>query len=145
MCVSVCWLIGWFLWHINFCGLFNAKPFFIYTWFVSEYFVENFIFKRVVIGATNPGRCEPRSNGNEWAVHIPQCSRTGTSPSGGLVSYSGHSLIGRGREESYRSVNSTTLADGVCAFLCVVLWMLRFTDWQFHACVYAIRRRQKQT
>ena len=31
-------------------------------------------------GATTPGQSGPGSNGNEGVLHIPQGSRTGTSP-----------------------------------------------------------------
>ena len=51
------------------------------------------------------------SNGNEGVLHIPQISKTGTSPSDCLLSKLGYSL-----EESYcsaemQSVYSTTPAD----------------------------------
>ena len=36
-------------------------------------------------GTTTPGQCGPGSKGNEGALHIPQSSRNGVSPSGGLV------------------------------------------------------------
>ena len=36
------WLVGWFLWHINLCRLFNAKLcLYVYTFnlrFLNEYF-----------------------------------------------------------------------------------------------------------
>ena len=46
-------------------------------------------------GATAPSQSEPGSNNNEGVLHIPQSSSiTGASPSGSLVSYPGHSLVG---------------------------------------------------
>ena len=43
-------------------------------------------------GTTNPLQSGPGSNGDEGVLHIHQAFRTGASPSGGLVSYLGHSL-----------------------------------------------------
>ena len=36
----------------------------------------------------------PWSNGNKGVLHMPQSSKTGVSPSDGLVSYPGHLLKG---------------------------------------------------
>ena len=48
---------------------------------------------RTLSGATNPGKSEPGSNGNEGVLCISQSSSiTGASPSDCLVSYLGHSL-----------------------------------------------------
>ena len=41
-----------------------------------------------------PAQSGPGTNSNEWALHIPQSSRTGASLSDGLVLYPGHSLGG---------------------------------------------------
>ena len=41
-------------------------------------------------GITILDQSEPWSNSNERALHILQSSRTGASPSDGLVSYPGH-------------------------------------------------------
>ena len=41
-------------------------------------------------GTTTPGQSEPMSNSNERVLHIPQSSRTGTSPPDSLVPYRGH-------------------------------------------------------
>ena len=41
---------------------------------------------------------------NEGALHIPQSSKTGASPSDGLVSYPGHSL-----KESYPSAETQSV------------------------------------
>ena len=49
-------MVGWlvdFLWHINPCGLFNAKSclyiyIYIYKLFVCEYFLGIHIFKQIV-------------------------------------------------------------------------------------------------
>ena len=43
-------------------------------------------------GTTTLNLSGPGSNGNEGVLHILQGSRTGASPSEGLVSYLGHSL-----------------------------------------------------
>ena len=40
-----------------------------------------------LIGITTLGQSGPGSNGNEWVLHIPQSSKTGASPSNGLVSH----------------------------------------------------------
>ena len=46
--------------------------------------------------ATTTGQSGPGSDGNEGVLHIPQSSSiAGTSPSDSLVSYAGHSLVGR--------------------------------------------------
>ena len=47
---------------------------------------------RSLSGATTPGQSVPGSNGNEGVIHIPQSSRTRSSPSDCLVSYPEHSL-----------------------------------------------------
>ena len=57
-----------------------------------------------LIDITTPGQSGPGSNDSERVLHIPQSSRTGTSPSDGLVSYSGYlvcvaecrDVVGRG-------------------------------------------------
>ena len=41
---------------------------------------------------TTPDQSKPGSKVNEEVLHIPQSSKTGASPSDGLVSYSRHSL-----------------------------------------------------
>ena len=41
-----------------------------------------------------PGQSGPESNDNEGVLYIPQSSRTGASPSDGLMSYPRHLLIG---------------------------------------------------
>ena len=61
----------------------------------------------------------PGSNGKKEVLHISQSSRTGASPSDGLVSYPGHSF----REGSYssaemQSVYSTTPADWAVQRIC---------------------------
>ena len=43
-------------------------------------------------GTTTLGQSGPGSNGNEGVLRIPQSSRTGASPSHGLVSFPGPSL-----------------------------------------------------
>ena len=47
-------------------------------------------------GTTTLGQSGSGSNGTKGVFHIPQSSRTGTSPSDCLVSYAGHSFVERG-------------------------------------------------
>ena len=63
--------------------------------------------------ATTPDQSGPGSNGNEGVLHIPQSlSITGTSPSDCLVSYPGHSLVGRSYTSAeMQSMYSTVPAD----------------------------------
>ena len=57
------------------------KPRFSFNWPIDK----------TLSGATTPGQSGPGSNGNEGVHCIPQSfSITGTSPSDGLVSYTGH-------------------------------------------------------
>ena len=59
---------------------------------------------RTLLGATTPGQSGPGSDGNEGLLRILQSSSiTGTSPSGCLVSYTGHSLRGGGLTLQQRS------------------------------------------
>ena len=44
-------------------------------------------------GATNLGQSGPGCKDNEGVLHIPQSSKSGASPSEGLMSYSEHSLV----------------------------------------------------
>ena len=50
---------------------------------------------RTLSGTTIHDQSEPQSNGNEGVLHITQSSMSVASPSEGLISYSGHSLIQR--------------------------------------------------
>ena len=50
------------------------------------------LIDRTLLDAYTPGQSGPGSNVNEGVLHIPQSSRTGTSPSDCLVLYPGHSL-----------------------------------------------------
>ena len=43
-------------------------------------------FNGTLTDITSPGQSGPESNGTEEVLHIPQSSRTGASPSDGLVS-----------------------------------------------------------
>ena len=49
------------------------------------------LIDRTLSGATNMGQSGPGSNGKEGVFYIPQTSKTGASPSDGLMSYLGHS------------------------------------------------------
>ena len=60
-------------------------------------------------GTTTPGQSGPGSNGNEEAFHIPQSSKTGASPSYGLVSYPRHTLRGWGCLTSEQRCNQHIL------------------------------------
>ena len=44
-------------------------------------------------GITTPDQSGPESNDNEGVLHTPQSYRTGSSPSDGLMSYQGHSVM----------------------------------------------------
>ena len=44
----------------------------------------------ILTGTFTPGQSGLLSNGNEGVLYSPQISRTGASPSGSLVSYSGY-------------------------------------------------------
>ena len=50
------------------------------------------LIDRTQSDATTPGQSGPGNNGNEGVLHIPQNSKTGASPSNGLMSYPGHLL-----------------------------------------------------
>ena len=47
---------------------------------------------RTLTGTTTLGQSGLGSNGNEEVLHISQSSKTGASPSDGLISYPGHLL-----------------------------------------------------
>ena len=55
-------------------------------WLINETFT----------GTPTSSQSGPRSNGNEKVLHISQSVKSRTSPSGDLVSYPGHSLVGGG-------------------------------------------------
>ena len=74
------------------------------------------LIDRTLSGVTNLGLGRTGSNGNE-GVHILLASSIAASPSDGLVSYPGHSLVG----EDYSSgemllMYSTAPADWACEF-----------------------------
>ena len=58
---------------------------------------------KTLSGTTTPGQSWPGSNGNEGALHIPQSSRTESSPSDCLMSYPGHSV---GRRVLHLCINA---------------------------------------
>ena len=59
--------------------------------------MKGFYTDKNLSSTTTPGQSEPGSDGNEGLLQIPQNSIiTGASPSDCLVSYPGHSLVGRG-------------------------------------------------
>ena len=68
---------------------------------------------RILSGATTPGQSESESNGHEEVCSILQISKAGASPSDGLTSYPGHSLVVVGSYPSaeMQSVYSTTPAN----------------------------------
>ena len=61
-------------------------------------------------GATTPYPSWPGSDGSEGVLPIP--SSTWTSPSDGLVSYTGHSLVGYYLSAKMQSVYTLAPADG---------------------------------
>ena len=63
---------------------------------------------RTLPGATSPGQSGPGSNDNE----VPQSSTAGASPLDCLMSYSGHSLVGKSYPTTeMQSVYSTAPAN----------------------------------
>ena len=75
---------------------------------------------RTLSGATTPGQSGLGRDGNEDVLHIPQSSSIiGTSPSGCLVSYPGHSLRGSYSSAEKQSVYSIAPADWESARLCL--------------------------
>ena len=67
---------------------------------------------RTLSVATTPGQSEPRSNGNEGVLYIPQSSSiTGTSPLDCLISYAGHSFGEPYSTVEMPSVHSVTPVD----------------------------------
>ena len=78
---------------------------------------------RTLIGTITPGQSGP---GNEGALYIPQSSRTGASPSDGLMSYPGH-VLGEGSYNSaeMQSAYSTVPANLILGLLYIkqeALW-----------------------
>ena len=71
---------------------------------ISMQFSSIWPIDRTLSGATNPGRCQPGSNGNEEVLYILQSSRTGASPTDCLVSYLGYMW-----RESYLSVEMQSM------------------------------------
>ena len=65
---------------------------------------------RTLSGSTTRGQREPRNNGNEGVLHVPQSSKTGALPDG-LMSYLGHSLGEAYSSAHMQSVYSTAPAD----------------------------------
>ena len=61
-----------------------------------------------LIDSTTLGQGGRGSNGNERALHIPQSSRIGISPSDGLESYQGH-LFGGGGGRSKGAFHSAEM------------------------------------
>ena len=76
-------------WSVLFLTIqFNASHLFAHSLSVEQFYLTHTILS----GATTPGWSGPGSNGNEGALHIPQSSKTGASPSDCLMSYPGHLL-----------------------------------------------------
>ena len=61
--------------------------------FVHSFF-SIWLIDMTLSGATTTGQSKSRDNGNEEVLHIPQISMAAASPSGGLMSYSGHLSLG---------------------------------------------------
>ena len=95
---------GLVLWHINHWRLFIPKSI-LNIWTILFQTIQfsiitqsNFIWPidKTLSGATTPSQSRPVSDGNEGVLRIPESSCiTGTSPSYCLVSYQGHSWVGR--------------------------------------------------
>ena len=74
------------------------------------YFYFPFSIVGILTGTTAPGQSRSGKNYNEEILHILQSSNTGASPSGGLVSYLGHSL-GKGSYSSALMQSEYSIAD----------------------------------
>ena len=68
--------------------------------FVCTQFSSIWSIDRTLLGATTLGQSGPGSHSNEGVLHILQISKAGASPSDGLMSYPGHSLMGEGSYSS---------------------------------------------
>ena len=88
-------------WDINYCRLFitksilyiNTVPFQTIQFSKSTQISSIWTIDRTLSGATTLGQNGPGSNGNKWALCIPQSSNIiGASSSDCSVSYTGHSL-----------------------------------------------------
>ena len=66
---------------------------------------------KTLTGATTPSQSGTGSNSNKGELHIPQSSKTGTSPSYSFMSYSGHSLVESYHNAEMQSMYSTVPAD----------------------------------
>ena len=51
-------------------------------------------YSATLTSTTTLGQSEPGTKGNEEVLHIPQTSWTGDLPSDGLLTHSGHTLVG---------------------------------------------------
>ena len=118
--LPVCWL-GLVLWQMDHCRLFNAKSIFIHIKsFISKIqFSIRTMFSsfspidRNLSGAITPDQSGPRSDSNKGVFWCSQSSSiTGDSISDCLVSYPGHSFVGRSYPSAEKqSVYSTAAAD----------------------------------
>ena len=83
------------------------------VWFIDE----------TLTGSTTRCQSGPGRIGNKGILHIPQNSRTGISPSDGLVSYPGYALVESYLSEEMQSMYSTVTSNwmvlfcGVCVYV----------------------------
>ena len=68
---------------------------------------------RTLPGANTLGQSRPGSNDNEGVLRISQISMTGASPSDGLMSYPGNSLLGVAQSARAVEYTECTPAEGL--------------------------------
>ena len=81
-----------------------------------------FPIDRTLSGTTTPGQSGPGINFIERILHIPQISEAEASPSNGLISYPGHSLV----MGSYPSVEMNSMYSTA-----PTNWAVEKGVWQF--------------
>ena len=77
------------------------------------------LINRILSGTTTLSQSGSRSNDNEGVLHIPQSSKTDTSLSDGLVSYSEQSVGGSFISAEMQSAYSTASVN----------WAVKFKDY----------------
>ena len=85
------WL-GWDLWHINHCRLFNAKIYFLYIKTVIFQTIQFSISTQFLFYLTHRLDIRCYHSRSEWTWKWWQWSISGASPSDCVMSYLGHSL-----------------------------------------------------
>ena len=81
-----------------------------------------------LLSFSTPDQNDPGSNDNEGALHIPQSSKVRASPSDGLMSYTGHSLMWSYSNAEMQSVYSAAPADWLVCLCGKEIW-LKNENW----------------